>query len=170
MTVDPMIGDDVGPGTASKLGLDCTIPMGPQFSREHFDRGTAFELDDPPADVVAMTEDELTATTGSRIRSFSARSATCGPGWTAATTHRGIDTRSRTVTLRLKRRSRPSRISTRDTVCSRGHVRTTEVTLIAQTGRNPGEMRFRCDELHPCSPGNGLLSRVALQLTLGGHG
>jgi 4-hydroxy-3-polyprenylbenzoate decarboxylase len=61
MTVDPMIGDDVAPGTASKLGLDCTIPMGPQFSREHFDRSTAFEPDDPPADVVAMTEDELTA-------------------------------------------------------------------------------------------------------------
>jgi 2,5-furandicarboxylate decarboxylase 1 len=61
MTVDPMIGDDVAPGTASKLGLDCTIPMGPQFSRERFDRSTAFEPDDPPADVVAMTEDELTA-------------------------------------------------------------------------------------------------------------
>jgi 2,5-furandicarboxylate decarboxylase 1 len=28
MTVDPMIGDDVAPGTASKLGMDCTIPVG----------------------------------------------------------------------------------------------------------------------------------------------
>jgi 2,5-furandicarboxylate decarboxylase 1 len=40
-------------GSASKFGLDCTIPMGPQFSRAHFDRSTAFEPDDPPADVVA---------------------------------------------------------------------------------------------------------------------
>src|SRR3979490_3433736 len=121
MTVDPMIGDDVGPGTASKLGLDCTIPMGPEFSREHFDRGTAFELDDPPADVVAMTEDELTATTGSTLRSLIARSATCGPGWTAATTHRGIDTRSQDSLCRCTGLHLVCKISTRDTVCSRGH-------------------------------------------------
>jgi 4-hydroxy-3-polyprenylbenzoate decarboxylase len=48
-------------GSASKFGLDCTIPMGPQFSRAHFDRSTAFEPDDPPADIVAMDEDELSA-------------------------------------------------------------------------------------------------------------
>lgn len=61
MTVDPMIGSDVAPGSASKLGLDCTIPLGPQFERSHFDRSTVFVLGDPPADVVAMTEQELTA-------------------------------------------------------------------------------------------------------------
>ncbi|MCV7289238.1 UbiD family decarboxylase [Mycolicibacterium wolinskyi] len=61
MTVDPMIGSDVAPGTASKMGMDCTIPMGPQFSREHFDRSTVFVLGDPPPDVVAMTEVELTS-------------------------------------------------------------------------------------------------------------
>lgn len=61
MTVDPMIGSDVAPGTASKIGLDCTIPLQPQFSREHFDRSTAFVLGDPPADVVVMSEEELTA-------------------------------------------------------------------------------------------------------------
>jgi 4-hydroxy-3-polyprenylbenzoate decarboxylase len=61
MTVDPMIGNDVAPGTASKIGLDCTIPLQPQFSREHFDRSTAFVLGDPPPNVEVMTEDELTA-------------------------------------------------------------------------------------------------------------
>lgn len=80
------------------------------------------------------------------------------------------DTRSRTVTLRLRHLSRPFRISIRATECRRGHVRPAEVTLLAQTGRNPGEMPFRCGELCPCSPGYGLLSRLALQLTLGGHG
>jgi 2,5-furandicarboxylate decarboxylase 1 len=34
------------------MGMDDTIPMGPQFSREHFDRITVFVLGDPPADVV----------------------------------------------------------------------------------------------------------------------
>lgn len=60
MTVDPMIGSDVAPGTASKLGMDCTIPMGPQFTRTHFDRSTVFVLGDPPSDVVVMTEEQLT--------------------------------------------------------------------------------------------------------------
>lgn len=61
MTVDPMIGSDVAPGTASKIGLDCTIPHGPNFVRSHFDRSTVFVLPDPPANVVPMTEAELTA-------------------------------------------------------------------------------------------------------------
>lgn len=61
MTVDPMIGDDVASGTASKLGLDSTIPLQPQFHRSHFDRSTVFALPDPPPDVVVMTEEELTA-------------------------------------------------------------------------------------------------------------
>ena len=61
MTVDPMIAEDAAPGTASKIGLDCTIPISPKFVRSHFDRSTVFELGDPPPDVVVMSEDELTA-------------------------------------------------------------------------------------------------------------
>ena len=33
MTVDPMIAEDAAPGTASKIGLDCTIPISPKFNR-----------------------------------------------------------------------------------------------------------------------------------------
>jgi 2,5-furandicarboxylate decarboxylase 1 len=61
MTVDPMIGSDVAPGTASKLGMDCTIPLQPQFERSHFDRSTAFVLGPPPPDVAVLSEEELTA-------------------------------------------------------------------------------------------------------------
>ncbi|HEV7734268.1 MAG TPA: UbiD family decarboxylase [Candidatus Binatia bacterium] len=60
MTVDPMIGSDVAPGTASKIGFDCTIPLGPNFVRSHFDRSTVFVLGDPPPGVVPMREDDLT--------------------------------------------------------------------------------------------------------------
>jgi len=60
MTVDPMISEDVAPGTASKIGMDCTIPLQPNFVRSHFDRSTVFIPDEPPADVVQMTEAELT--------------------------------------------------------------------------------------------------------------
>ena len=60
MTVDPMIGLDSAPGTASKIGLDCTIPLGPNFVRSHFDRSTVFSLPDLPADVTPLTEAELT--------------------------------------------------------------------------------------------------------------
>lgn len=68
MTVDPMIGSDVAPGTASKIGLDCTIPMGPQFTRTSFDRSSVFVLPDPPADVVTLPEDDLTAAMADLIR------------------------------------------------------------------------------------------------------
>ncbi|GAS86856.1 UbiD family decarboxylase [Mycolicibacterium brisbanense] len=68
MTVDPMIGSDVAPGTASKIGFDCTIPMGPQFSPASFDRSSVFVLPDPPADVVPLSEDDLTAAMADLIR------------------------------------------------------------------------------------------------------
>jgi 4-hydroxy-3-polyprenylbenzoate decarboxylase len=61
MTVDPMIAEDAAPGTSSKIGLDCTIPISPKFNPSHFDRSTAFVLGDPPAGVVEMSEDQLTA-------------------------------------------------------------------------------------------------------------
>jgi 2,5-furandicarboxylate decarboxylase 1 len=68
MTVDPKIGSDVAPGTASKVGFDCTIPLGPNFVRSHFDRSTVFVLPDPPADVRPMTEAELTEDMAALIR------------------------------------------------------------------------------------------------------
>ena len=68
MTVDPMIGTDVAPGTCSKIGLDCTIPHGPNFVRSHFDRSTVFILPDPPADVKPLTEEELTRDMAALIR------------------------------------------------------------------------------------------------------
>jgi 2,5-furandicarboxylate decarboxylase 1 len=62
MTVDPMIGSDVAHGTASKIGLDCTIPFGnPNFADlHHFDRSSITILGDPPANLTPMSEIELT--------------------------------------------------------------------------------------------------------------
>jgi 4-hydroxy-3-polyprenylbenzoate decarboxylase len=68
MTVDPMIAEDAAPGTASKIGLDCTIPISPKFNKTHFDRSTVFELGDPPPDVVVMSEAELTLDMAALIR------------------------------------------------------------------------------------------------------
>jgi 4-hydroxy-3-polyprenylbenzoate decarboxylase len=68
MTVDPMIAEDAAPGTASKIGLDCTIPIGPKFVQSHFDRSTVFVLGDPPPDVIETTEEELTADMAALIR------------------------------------------------------------------------------------------------------
>jgi 4-hydroxy-3-polyprenylbenzoate decarboxylase len=61
MTVDPMIAVDDAPGSASKIGFDCTIPMGPKYIRNHFDRSTAFVPPDPPSDVTPLTEEQCTA-------------------------------------------------------------------------------------------------------------
>jgi len=63
-----MIAEDAAPGTASKIGLDCTIPISPRFERSHFDRSTAFELGDPPPDLVVMSEAELTLDMAALIR------------------------------------------------------------------------------------------------------
>ena len=60
MTVDPKIADFDPPGTASKIGFDCTIPLGPGYNRDDFDRSAAVVLGDPPANVVIMDEGELT--------------------------------------------------------------------------------------------------------------
>lgn len=68
MTVDPMIGSDVAPGTSSKIGFDCTIPMGPQFTRTSFDRSSVFELPEPPTELAEMSESELTAAMADLIR------------------------------------------------------------------------------------------------------
>jgi 2,5-furandicarboxylate decarboxylase 1 len=57
MTVDPKC---VVPGVASKIGLDCTIPLGPNWNPEEFVKSAVADLGDPPAHVAAMTEEELT--------------------------------------------------------------------------------------------------------------
>ena len=36
--------EDAAPGTSSKIGLDCTIPISPKFIRSHFDRSTVFQV------------------------------------------------------------------------------------------------------------------------------
>ena len=68
MTVDPNFAEDAAPGTASKIGLDCTIPISPKFNPSHFDRSMAFELGDPPSDLVVMSEAELTLSMAALIR------------------------------------------------------------------------------------------------------
>jgi 2,5-furandicarboxylate decarboxylase 1 len=68
MTVDPKIGTDVAPGTASKIGFDCTIPLGPNFVRSHFDRSDVFVLGDPPPNVTIMNEAELTKSMSELIK------------------------------------------------------------------------------------------------------
>jgi 4-hydroxy-3-polyprenylbenzoate decarboxylase len=57
---DPMIGSDSPPIYASKIGLDCTIPLVGNWDRHNFDKSTAAELGAPPADVRLMTEEQLT--------------------------------------------------------------------------------------------------------------
>lgn len=59
MTVDPKIATNDPPGTASKIGFDCTIPLGPCYNRSDFDRSAAVELGEPPK-VKTLTEEELT--------------------------------------------------------------------------------------------------------------
>jgi len=60
MTVDPKVGSDAPPINASKLGLDCTIPLVGNWDRHSFDASTACILGDPPSNLKEMTEDELT--------------------------------------------------------------------------------------------------------------
>lgn len=62
MTVDPGINDMMDPaGTASKIGMDCTIAIGPGFRADSFTQSRAAVFEDPPEGVVQMSEDELTA-------------------------------------------------------------------------------------------------------------
>jgi 2,5-furandicarboxylate decarboxylase 1 len=60
MTVDPKVGSDTPPINASRLGLDCTIPLVGHWDRHSFDASAACILGDPPPNVQAMTESELT--------------------------------------------------------------------------------------------------------------
>jgi 2,5-furandicarboxylate decarboxylase 1 len=61
MSTDPKLGDVNKPFVASKIGMDCTIPLVGDWSRSDFDFSAAADLGDPPANVVPMTEDALVA-------------------------------------------------------------------------------------------------------------
>ncbi len=61
MTVDPMIAKDDPPATISKIGFDCTIPWGDQWTQSDFERSAPFVLGEPPVDVTLMTEEDITA-------------------------------------------------------------------------------------------------------------
>jgi Lyase/Fumarase C C-terminus/3-octaprenyl-4-hydroxybenzoate carboxy-lyase len=59
MSTDPKIGDVDKPFYASKIGLDCTIPMVGNWDRHDFDWSAAVDLGEPPAGIRPMTEDAL---------------------------------------------------------------------------------------------------------------
>jgi 4-hydroxy-3-polyprenylbenzoate decarboxylase len=60
MTVDPMVGSDTPPISASKLGLDCTIPLVGGFDPHSFDKSSICDLGKAPKQVTPMTVEELT--------------------------------------------------------------------------------------------------------------
>jgi 2,5-furandicarboxylate decarboxylase 1 len=60
MTVDPTIAKNDPPGTTSKIGFDCTVPWGDQYTASDFDVSSPFVLGDPPPGVAPMTEDQIT--------------------------------------------------------------------------------------------------------------
>lgn len=59
MSTDPKCGDVNKPFYASKIGMDCTIPMVGDWIRSDFDWSAAVDLGEPPAGVRPMTEDAL---------------------------------------------------------------------------------------------------------------
>lgn len=60
MTVDPTVGSDTPPISASKLGLDCTIPLVGGFDPHSFDKSTISDLGAIPAQVKELSLEELT--------------------------------------------------------------------------------------------------------------
>lgn len=61
MSTDPKVGDPDKPFVASKIGMDCTIPMMGDFDRHAFDWSSACDLGEPPPNVKPMTEDAIVA-------------------------------------------------------------------------------------------------------------
>ncbi len=60
MTVDPKINDLMDPpGTASKIGFDCTAGIGPGFDADSFTRSAATVMPTPSPDVVQLSVSEL---------------------------------------------------------------------------------------------------------------
>jgi 2,5-furandicarboxylate decarboxylase 1 len=68
MTVDPKVGSDVPPINASKIGLDCTIPLVGDWDRSSFDISAVVDLGDPPTNITPMTEEQLTEDMAAFIR------------------------------------------------------------------------------------------------------
>lgn len=60
MTVDPSVGSDTPPISASKLGLDCTIPLVGEFNRSSFDPSTICDLGEVPTELKLLNLQELT--------------------------------------------------------------------------------------------------------------
>lgn len=60
MTVDPSVGIDKPPISASKIGFDCTIPLVGGFDRDSFDLSSVCDLGPIPKQVTLMSENELT--------------------------------------------------------------------------------------------------------------
>lgn len=60
MTVDPTVGSDTPPISASKIGLDCTIPITGGFDPRSFDQSTICVLGNPP-NIAPMSLEDLTA-------------------------------------------------------------------------------------------------------------
>jgi 2,5-furandicarboxylate decarboxylase 1 len=61
MSTDPKVGDVDKPFFASKIGMDCTIPMVGNWNRSDFDWSAAVDFGEPPAGVQPMSEDALLA-------------------------------------------------------------------------------------------------------------
>jgi len=59
MSTDPKISDPDKPFYASRIGMDCTIPLVGNWDRHNFDWSAAVDLGDPPEDIKPMTEDSL---------------------------------------------------------------------------------------------------------------
>jgi 4-hydroxy-3-polyprenylbenzoate decarboxylase len=69
MTVDPSVGSDTPPISASKLGLDCTIPLVGGFDPHSFDCSTICNLGNIPSQVTALSVEDLTKDMEAFIRS-----------------------------------------------------------------------------------------------------
>src|SRR5262249_22804765 len=59
MSTDPKLSEPDKPFYASKIGLDCTIPLVGNFERHSFDWSTACDLGELPVDVRPMTEEAM---------------------------------------------------------------------------------------------------------------
>ena len=61
MSTDPKIADPDHPFYASKIGMDCTIPLVGNWDPDSFTWSSAVDLGEPPANVTPMTEEQITA-------------------------------------------------------------------------------------------------------------
>jgi len=61
MSTDPKVGDVDKPFYASKVGMDCTIPIVGNWDRHDFDWSAAVDLGEPPVNLKPMTENALAA-------------------------------------------------------------------------------------------------------------